>query len=77
MSFLKIGKVAAALAAGGTGVTAVYIANGDDPGFVRFGRAAVTGAKIIVDYKLTFRKLPTDRESAEYKRIMSEVHVVQ
>jgi len=45
--------------------------NVSSTGVIRFGRAAVAVARIVVDYKLTLRGL--DPSSEQYQRLRSEV----
>ncbi|XP_067941675.1 aarF domain-containing protein kinase 1-like [Watersipora subatra] len=71
---MRIAKLTGGIVAvSACGLTTAAVTLGDDAGIMRFGRAAMTGASIVVDYKRTMSSLPTEVND-EYKLKMSQVH---
>jgi len=70
-------KSAAALSIAGSSLAGLTLLqpqsgwNVSSSGVIRFGRAAVAVARIVVDYKLTLRGI--DPSSEEYKLLKSQV----
>lgn len=74
MSWLvRLGKLTGGtVAVGAAAAGATVVSRGDDAGFLRFGRAALTGVNVIIDYKRTMGTLPAEAND-EYRIIMSKV----